>query len=183
MVCFKDEVSELTISLFWVAVEQLVKQIIKDVKSMLFINVVVCVIGLPLTLKCLWSCGIWKTSASINHKSKIAIYSRMLNVPPQFYKHDVSCIPAFCQRKQREKINGFQHKSFINSKDLQIRLLSNINFSAVSCHKRFQSWRNCPLNLLVKITAPFIGFVSFYFLSTFCCSFVLKQKNQKFKTA
>ncbi len=42
-----------------------------------------------LTLKCLWSCGNWKTSGSINHKSKIAIYSWMLNVPPQFYKHTV----------------------------------------------------------------------------------------------
>ena len=40
-----------------------------------------------LTIKCLWSCGIWKTSGSINHKSKIAIYSWMLSVQPQFYKH------------------------------------------------------------------------------------------------
>ena len=35
-------------------------------------------------VKCLWSCGIWKTLVSINHKSRIAIYSWLLTSSRNF---------------------------------------------------------------------------------------------------
>jgi hypothetical protein len=55
-----------------------------------------------------------KHAVPINHKSKIAILSRMLNFQPQFYKHNVVGSPVFSTETCLQIISNFALSSVVS---------------------------------------------------------------------